>query len=346
MSVKVVDFGQTSNGETVKQVVIENANGHQLGLISYGASWQFFKVKEGTQYRDVVAGFSNVADYESHPFYLGNAIGRVAGRIGGASFELNGQTYQLDKNEGENTLHGGSRGFSDRNWDTEIDQAHNAAIFTAVLAEDEDGFPGIMTATVTYTLTDDDEVRIEFKGSADADTLFNPTSHAYLNPAGLGTDARDLILYLAAPRRLEMAADLIPTGKKLDTAGTAYDFTTPARIGDKIAELPGDAYNKSFDEPFEVAPEAGKPAAVLTDPKSTRAIELYSDRNAMITFVTNPGLADHEGDVDWFNKHPFNMVALEAQTLSDAIHFPEFGDIVLPAETEKVYTTVYAFKNI
>jgi aldose 1-epimerase len=315
-------------------------------LISYGASWQFFKAKEGTQYRDLVVGFHNVQDYEEHPFYLSNAIGRVAGRIGGAQFDLNGKTYHLDKNEGENTLHGGNKSFADRNWEVAVDVPNNAVTFSTTMLESEDGFPGDMKTSVTYTFGDDDTVRLDFKGISDKDTLYNPTSHAYLNPAGVGTDARDLELYLPAPRRLELGTDLIPTGKKLDTADTAYDFTSPQLIGDKLAEIPSDKYDKTFDEPFEVVYEPDEPTAILADPKSTRAIELRSDRNAMITFVANPAIVDHPGDVDWFEKHPFNAVALEAQTLSDAIHFPEFGDIVLPAGEERTYTTTYTFKNI
>ena len=169
---------------------------------------------------------------------------------------------------------------------------------------------------------------MDFSAESDEDTLYNPTSHAYFNPAGIDTDARELTLQLKSPRHLEFREDQIPTGKLLETAGTPFDVQTPAKIGDKIAEMNG-AYDAKFDDAFELVYEAGTPSAIVTDEKSGRAIEMTTDRNAVIFFITNPAVADHEGDLDWFEANPYNAVALEAQTLSDAIHHPEFGDIVL-----------------
>ena len=342
MTITVNDLGTMPNGEVVKQVVIENANGHKLGLVSWGASWQFLQTKAGDE---LVLAYKDAQGYWDHAYFLGNAIGRVAGRIDGASFELNGKTVNLKANEGKNALHGGEDNFATRNWDFTVDEAAGSVTFTTTMTEADDNFPGTMPTSLTYTFTDDDEVRLDFSAESDEDTLYNPTSHAYFNPAGIDTDARELTLQLKSPRHLEFREDQIPTGKLLETAGTPFDFQTPAKIGDKIAEMNG-AYDAKFDDAFELVYEAGTPSAIVTDEKSGRSIEMTTDRNAVIFFITNPAVADHEGDLDWFEANPYNAVALEAQTLSDAIHHPEFGDIVLPAGEKRSYTTTYAFKNL
>lgn len=339
--ITVKHFGVTPAGEPAQQVIIENVHGHQLGLVSYGAAWQFFREKEGNQHRDLVIGFDTLAEYIEHPYYLGAAIGRVGGRIGGASFELNGQTYKIDANENGNTLHGGDKGFADRNWHVKINEAENSVRFSTTLTEVEDGFPGTLETSVTYTLTDNNEVKIQFAGQADADTLYNPTSHVYMNPAGYGTDARELELHLASGHRLELDDESIPTGNKLANAGTAYDFTTTTKIGDNLAKGV-----KQFDDVFEVPAEGDAPVAVVTDPKSKRAIEVRADRNGVVFFIANPARDDKQGDAEWLENHPYSMIALEAQTLSDAIHFPELGNIILPAGEKKVYNTSYTFKGL
>ncbi|WP_373702274.1 aldose epimerase family protein [Weissella soli] len=344
MTVSVTDFGNTPAGETIKHVVITNANGHQLGLVSWGASWQSFKTAAGV---DLVLGFNDVASYLDNDYYLGNIVGRVGGRLDQAKFDLNGKTYHLDANEGANTLHGGEKNFSHKNWEiATVDEANNSVTFATTMTEAEDHFPGTLKTTVTYTLTDDDEVKLDFGATSDADTLYNPTSHVYFNMAGLGADARELELQLNASRHLEFRPDQLPTGKLLEAAGTAFDFQTKTKIGDNIAKLETDAFDAKFDDAFEVATGTDAPAAILTDPVSGRTVEVSTDRNGVIFFITNPDVDKYEDQAAFLAENPFNGVALEAQTLSDAIHHPEFGDIVLPAGVEKHYETRYVFKNI
>ncbi|GAK30062.1 possible aldose 1-epimerase [Weissella oryzae SG25] len=338
--ITVKQFGVTPAGEPVQQVIITNAAGHELGLISYGASWQFFREHEGTQYRDLVIGFDNLADYIEHPYYLGNAIGRVGGRIGSASFDLNGEHVEIEANENNNTLHGGSHGFADRNWHTQVLEAENAVVFSTAIASSEDHFPGNLTTTVKYTLTDDNVVEIEFTGLSDADTLYNPTSHVYMNPAGKGTDARELYLELAATKRLAMDGELIPTGEKLDVIDTPYDFTKATKIATNL-----DKGIDHFDDVFETITTEGTANAILSDPKSGRAIEVRTDRNGLVFFITNPVREDTDS-AKWVEQHPFNAVALEAQTLSDAIHYPALGNIILPANHKQTYKTSYSFKGL
>ena len=132
MTITVNELGTMPNGEVAKQIVIENANGHKLGLVSWGASWQFFQTKSG---EELVLAYKDAQGYWDHPYFLGNAIGRVAGRIDGASFELNGKTFNLKANEGSNALHGGADNFANRNWDFTVDEAAGSVTFTTTMTE-------------------------------------------------------------------------------------------------------------------------------------------------------------------------------------------------------------------
>ena len=159
MTITVNDLGTMPNGEVVKQVVIENANGHKLGLVSWGASWQFLQTKAGDE---LVLAYKDAQGYWDHAYFLGNAIGRVAGRIDGASFELNGKTVNLKANEGKNALHGGGDNFATRNWDFTVDEATGSVTFTTTMTEADDNFPGTMPTSLTYTFTDNYELLLDF----------------------------------------------------------------------------------------------------------------------------------------------------------------------------------------
>lgn len=344
MAINLTSLGTTPNGEELQHVIIQNKNGHKLGLVSWGASWQSFKTAAG---QDLVLGFHDVDSYLNNNYYIGNAVGRVAGRIDGANFDLEGHNYQLDQNEGNNTLHGGEKSFSHRNWKIkELDEANNRVVFETSLDENDDHFPGTMQVNVTYTLSDNDEVTLEFSALSDKTTLFNPTSHVYFNMGGLETDANKMQLQIKADRYMELRkTDKIPTGRLLPVEGTAYDFNTVTTIGDAIAKISSDDFDKKFDDVFALDSKS-QPNVVLSDPVSKRMVEMTTDRNAVVFFITNPEVDNYADQAAFLADHPYNGVALEAQTLSDAIHHPEFGDIVLPANQQKTYTTTYAFKNL
>jgi aldose 1-epimerase len=343
MTVSVHEIGKMPNGDLAQQIVLENKNGHQIGVTTWGATWQFFKTNDG---HDLMVGLHTTDKLWEQLYSVGDAIGRVGNRITGATFTLEGKQYHLKDNELGNALHGGRDSFSNRTWDFTIDQENNAVTFTTTMTEAIDNFPGTMPTSITYTLTDNDEVILDFAAESDQTTLYNPTSHGYFNPAGIDTDARDLNLQINSQRRLELRdEDTTPTGNFFENAHTAYDFLKPTRIGDNLAQLEG-PYDVKFDEAFEINQVAGQPAAVVSDPKSGRNIEVYSDRNAIIFFIANPEVAYHEGDREWFDAHPYNAIALEAQTLSDAINHEGFGDIVLPANKKQTYRTTYKFNNL
>jgi len=342
MTITVNAFGETPTGDLVEQIIIENKEGHRLGLVTWGAAWQSFTTQSGVE---MVQGYHDVKAYIAHPYYLGMAIGRVGGRIGGASFTLDEQTYALDANENGNTLHGGQASFADRNWLYELDEDQNAVTFKTTILSSEDRFPGDLQTSLTYQLTDDNQVKLTFSGQATATTLYNPTSHVYVNPAGIQTNARELTLQIAAPERLALDESQIPTGEKLATTGTAYDFMTGVKIETQL-RAQSTAFDANLDDAFVLEHEAGQPDVLLRDEQSGRTVEMITDRDAVVIFTAHANMAGHETDADWFAAHPYNVVAIEAQHLPDAIHHAAFGDIVLPVNQQRTYHTTYTFKNI
>ena len=174
--------GTMPNGEVAKQIVIETPM--VTSLAWYHGALHGNSSKR-SQAKNLSLAYGDAQGYWDHPYFLGNAIGRVVGRIDGASFELNGKTFNLKANEGSNALHGGSDNFANRNWDFTVDEAAGSVTFTTTMTEAIDNFPGTMPTSLTYTFNDNDEVSLTFAAESDEDTLYNPTSHAYFNPAGL-----------------------------------------------------------------------------------------------------------------------------------------------------------------
>lgn len=343
MTINVASLGTVQENVEVQKVTIENNHWHKLGLVTWGASWQSFQTAAGV---DLTLGFQTAAGYLDNNYYIGNIVGRTAGRIDGARFELDGQEVVIPANEDGNLLHGGVQSFSHRNWTIEaIDEAMNRVTFGTKLTSDEDHFPGDMRTTVTYTLTENDEVKIQFTAESTATTLYNPTAHVYFNLGGVGTDARKMQLQIKADRYMELRADKVPTGNLLPVAGTAYDFREPQLMGAALEKLPSDAFDKKFDDVFALNGDS-KPDVILTDPASQRSVEISTDRNAMVCFITNPEVDNYADQEAFLAEHPYNGIALEAQTLSDSIHHPELGDIILPVNQTQTYVNTYAFKNI
>ena len=183
MSVEKINFGKTSAGEEVSMYTLENKNGMKAQFIDYGANLVslFVPDKDG-KLADVVLGFDNVAAYEVNGCFFGSFIGRHGNRIGDAKFELNGTTYELEKNDGKNNLHGGTPGYNKVMYQAETGE--NSVTFSRVSPDMEQGYPGNLEISVTYTLTDDNELKLDYKAKSDKDTLCNVTNHSYFNLKG------------------------------------------------------------------------------------------------------------------------------------------------------------------
>jgi len=324
--------------QTVTKYLLTNKQGTRVAVLTWGATLQEFSVVEGDRRQQLVVSEPDLTAYNQNGYCLCQALGRVAGRIAGAQFDLEGHTVQLDANNGHNAIHGGPHGFKNVNWagttSTTDESASVALTHTATPADDR--YPGTLTTTITYTLTADNRLEISFAGTSDAATLFNPTIHTYFNVTDDQQSIDQQWLLLSGNRRLELNDEKIPTGEKLLTAGTGYDFSQPRTMADGLTQLK-QAGKVEYDDAFEVVPSATTPIAAIGDAAGHRRVALYSDRNGLVVFTANPT------DKQRAKARDYNALALEAQALPDAIHHADFGDIVLPANQTITHKIAYQY---
>ncbi|MFI7017127.1 aldose epimerase family protein [Streptomyces sp. NPDC050164] len=316
-------FGTLSDGTAVHRWTLERA-GVRVRILSYGGIVQSVEVPDrDTRAGNVVLGFCDLDGYLTHPDpYLGALVGRYANRIAGARFPLDGLTYALEPNNGPNALHGGVRGFDKRVW--EGTPVEHGVRLERVSPHGEEGFPGRLEVSATYTLLESGALRIVYEAVTDAPTVVNLTNHSYFNLAGAG-DAGGHELRLAASRYTPVDADLIPTGSLDDVTGTRFDFREARKVG------AGYDHNFVLDKGLTDVPAE---VAELHDPASGRVLTVAT---------TEPGLqlytADHLGEPF----APGDGIALETQHFPDSPNRPEFPSTVLrPGEVYRS-ETVYGF---
>lgn len=325
---RVTPIGQI-DGATVHRAILE-ADGLRVALLTWGARLAELWIpdRQGTL-ADIVLGHDSVEDWQTHGTYLGATCGRYANRIAQGRFTLEGRTFQLDRNEGPNTLHGGTQGFDRKHW-TIDNHSGNHVTFGATSQDGEMGFPGTLTASTTYRI-DGQTLTIEMEASTDAPTVVNLVNHAYFNLAGQGTgDIMGHQLQVEASHYLPVDHELIPTGEVRAVAGTALDFREPRPIG---AQLPGPNafdHNLCLSEP--VGADGVRPCLTATDPPSGRRMRL---------FTTEPGVQLYTGA--HFGGGPgklgasyprFAGFAAETQRFPDAPNNPQFPPARLdPGET-------------
>lgn len=328
--VEQADFGKTSDGAEVKLITLRNSKGMSAQIISYGAI-----IKE-LQAPDRNGNFTNILlttdSLEKFQHFNGAAavIGRVANRIAGAQFELDGTTYKLNANEKKNTIHGGRKGFAQAVWTVEDAPVNNneSSVKLVYLSKDgEEGFPGNLKTSVTYSLTDKNQFRIDYEAETDKPTIVNLTNHAYWNLAG-GGSCLDDILWIPSQSYTPTDDDMIPTGEILPLKGSPMDFSQPTRIGDRIEQLKPKL--NGYDHNFILAGgRTMKLAARLTEPKSGRIMEVRTTQPAVQLYTAN-----HLGHT---------AVCLETQHYPDSIHHQNFPSIVIrPGEPLKE-TTQFTF---
>lgn len=266
MKMEMQTFGVTKYGEIVTAYTLETEK-LRLRVLDRGATIQSVWVRNRNgAWVDVALGYDTVAEYESRDGYLGACVGRVANRLGGAAFTLNGVTYPLAKNNGNNHLHGGLRGFDQYIWQAEA--LEDGIRFSRISPDGEEGYPGKLTVSVTYRVVQDG-FQMEYDAVSDRDTLCSLTNHTYWNLTGDGS-ALDHVLQIRADRFLENSEECLPTGKILPVEGTPFDFRQPKKIGRDIGAADVNLKNGSgYDHNF-CLPETGAliRAAVLQSEKS------------------------------------------------------------------------------
>jgi aldose 1-epimerase len=338
------DYGKTADGTAVDLYTLSNANGVVAKVITYGAIvTELHAPDKDGKLADVVLGCPDLKTYEAgHPFF-GAIAGRVANRIAGGKFTLDGKGYRLAVNNGPNTLHGGRRGFDKYVWHAEpVEGAHGPAVrLTRTSPDGEEGFPGNLKVAVTYTLTDDNGLRIDYEATTDKATPVNLTNHSYFNLAGQGSGTiLDQVMMIAADKYTPADATLIPTGKIEPVQGTPFDFTRPTAIGARFKELKGNPAGYDLNYVLNAHGKLSELAARARDPKSGRVLEMYTTEPGVQLYTANflDGTQKGMGGVTYPRYAGF---CLEAQHFPDAIHHDNFPSVVLkPGDTYR-QTTIY-----
>jgi aldose 1-epimerase len=313
-------LGALPDGRPVLRHTLGRPGGLQLRVLDLGAVVQELWVpdREGRS-ANVVLGFADVDGYvEAADDFYGAVVGRFANRIAGAEVELDGTTYRLSANDGPHALHGGADGFHRRLWT--VDDAGEDRIALSLVSPDGDqGFPGMLRASVTYEVTED-EVRIGYTAESDATTLVSLTQHAHFNLAGEGSGSVEgHLLRVAAARYTPVAADLIPTGEHADVARTPFDFREPRPIGERLrSDHPQLRRGRGYDHNFVLDGGPG-PAAVLEEPTSGRRLEVHTDRPGLQVYTCNFQDGTHYGTSGRAYRQG-DGVALETQTFPDGPH--------------------------
>ena len=342
------DFGKTPEGRAVSIYTLTNRRGAEARITDYGGTVVSLKVPDRRgRLGDVVLGFDDLPGYLAQDFYIGSLVGRYANRIGGARFRLNGVEYKLAANNGPNNIHGGLKGFDKVVWESRPLRARGgAALELTYLSRDgEEGFPGNLRARVVYTLTDRNELRVDYHATTDKDTVVNLTQHSYFNLAGEG--AGDILghrLRINAARFTPTGADSIPTGELRAVRGTPLDFTRPAVIGARIgADDEQLKFGNGYDHNFVVNGRAGvlREAASVYEPTTGRVMEVWTTEPG-VQFYTGNYLAVASGK----NGKPYPRrtgFCLETQHYPDSPNKPAFPSTVLRRGGRYRTTTLYRF---
>ena len=330
---EVSDFGITPEGFRVSLFTLRNSKGMSVKLMSYGATMVEVNVPDSRgAITNVILGTNSLERYLGGFPGSASVIGRVANRIAKASFTIDGAEYKLATNNGVNHIHGGPKGFAHQIWDARAlpgSPGAAAVQFTYLSKDGEEGYPGTLIVKVTYTLTDDNQLRIDYEAVTDKTTPVNLTNHAYFNLAGHG-DVLDHVLWLASDRYTVADDQLIPTGEIASVQGSPLDFTAPTRVGDRIHQFKPKL--NGYDHNFLLGGD-GKTlvlAARVSDPESGRIMYVRTTEPAVQLYTGNH--LQHGG------------LCLETQHYPDSVHHPEFPSTLLKPGERFRSATIFAFR--
>ncbi|MDO5422957.1 MAG: aldose epimerase family protein [Eubacteriales bacterium] len=341
-------FGKTGNGAQASLFTLTNRNGMRVSVTDLGATLVAACVpgKDG-KLTDVILGYREAKDYETYGGFFGAVIGRNGNRIGNAEVELNGKTYHLEKNEKENNLHSGNSGFDKRIWEAVCLEEENAVRFTLESPDGDEGFPGNMTVSVTYTLTEENSIKLHYQAKADADTIANLTNHSYFNLAGHDRPGTitDHVLWLDADAFTPTDADSIPTGEIRPVEGTPFDFRSPKEIGLEIDSdyeqiVKGGGYDHNFV--LNHQGEGIRKIAEVTLPAMGRKMEVFTDLPG-VQFYAGNFIGEEKTGKGGVHYGKRQGLCLETQVYPDAVHHENFPSSVLKAGEVYDTTTVYRF---
>jgi aldose 1-epimerase len=344
-------FGTLADGTAVDLYTLTNAKGLEMRVTNYGAIIVSLKVPDKAgALGDVVLGYNKIDDYVKDTPYFGAVVGRYGNRIGGSKFTLDGKTYKLTANDGVNTLHGGLKGFDKLLW-TAIPAASGAALQLSLTSKDGDeGYPGTLQLLVTYTLTDENALIVDYLAKADKATPVNVTQHSYFNLAGEGVGTIDNhVMQIHADKYTPVAKGLIPTGELASVEGTPFDFRTPTAIGARIASthpqmVLGSGYDHNWviNWPPGMAADKLAPVVRVTEPTTGRTLEVESTEPG-VQFYTGNFL---DGHLVGKSNRPYvkrGAFCVETQHFPDSPNQPKFPSTIVRPGKDYQSQTVFRF---
>jgi aldose 1-epimerase len=342
-------FGKLADGSAVELFTLTNANGLEIRAISYGGIIVSLKTKDRAgKLGDITLGYDDLAGYVKQNPYFGTIVGRYGNRIARGQFTIDGKTYTLAKNNGPNHLHGGVRGFDKVVWKAEPFQKAESVgvVFSHVSPDGDEGYPGKLTARVTYTLTNKDELRVDYHATTDKATHVNLTQHAYFNLAGDGT--RDILgheLRIAADRYTPVDATLIPTGELAPVEGTPFDFRKQTAIGARIeADHQQIKHGQGYDHNW-VLNRTGSdlvPVIHVFEPTTGRTLDIATTEPGVQFYTGNFLDGTIKGKAGHVYKRRYGF-CLETQHYPDSPNQPKFPSTLLKPGQEYKTSTVFTF---
>jgi aldose 1-epimerase len=345
-------FGKTPDGKEITLFILTNKNGMEVAITDFGGIVVSMKVPDSFgKLDDVVLGYDSLEGYLTNPSYFGAIIGRYANRIAHGKFTLDGKTYTLAQNNGENSLHGGTIGFNKSAWTPRDISSKDAPSLELnyVSKDGEEGYPGNLSVRVVYTLTAQNELKIEYSATTDKDTVLNLTNHSYFNLAGKSsTDILGHVLTIQSKKFTPVDAGLIPTGELRSVQGTPFDFRKSTAIGNRIAQndeqlLLGKGYDHNWvvkhSKPGEISL-----AAQVEEPKTGRLLQVWTDQPGIQFYSGNflDGTIHGKGGVTYGQR---SGLCLETQHYPDSPNHPEFPSTLLKPGSRFHSTTIFKFRS-
>jgi len=343
----VKPFGQTKDGTAVSLYTLRNNKGAEAGICNYGGLVIFLKVPDRKGHLgDVVLGYDDLAGYLKETPYFGALIGRYGNRIAKGKFTLDGQEYTLATNNGPNALHGGLKGFDKVVWEPRIlASLEGPSLELKYVSKDgEEGYPGTLSVTAVYTLTEDNALKVEFMATTDKDTILNLTHHSYFNLAGKG-DILNHQVMMPADKFTPVDDTLIPTGELKPVEGTPFDFRAPTAIGARIGQDDEQLkFGKGYDHNWVFNKPMGQLGLIASvyEPTSGRVMEVWSTEPGLQFYSGNFLDGTLKGKGGWVYQFR-NGFCMEPQHYPDSPNHPNFPSVVLkPGEVYK-NTIIYKF---
>lgn len=333
-------FGKTKCGEDVKKYILSNSQGTKIGIVDYGASIQSILTtdKDG-KFTDIAHGYATVLEYELDKCYVGALCGRVANRVGGAKFTIDGVTSNVSVNDPPNHIHGGFVGFNKKVFKSKI--VDNTIEMTYTSPDGEEGYPGTLTVTAIYELTAENTLNIKISAKTTKPTIVNLVQHTYFNLAG-HTEANiyDHFLTVNGDNYTPKKENGYPSGDIISVKGTVMDFTKPRILRESIENIPDD--KTGYDHNICLNSQDIKMlAAKLEDRKSGRVLNVYTNQAGLQVYTSNYLCGAQGKDSVKYHKH--GAVCLETQNYPDAINQPKFPNAIVRPEKDYFHEIVYEF---